>query len=220
MLRKAGFYFIATTFLFVFFKGFSQESDTASNTLKYFNKTEFGVSFGIGSFPNNVVNGSTLKIKNDEIIATLQTVNGVMYNNRWMLGVSIGMEKWRNGLFWPIYGYLGYNFKRTDNTFFANIYLGYGLGTRYSYGGVDNNPSYVAQGTGAFALMIGVGYKMKVTKKLKFGYEIFYKYQAVNSSYYNYYTAQKGDSSITVRSLISNKTGLSFAGFKIAIFFP
>lgn len=220
MLRKAGLCFLTTFFLVVFFKGFSQERDTTSNTLKYFNKTEMGVSFGIGSFQNNVINGSTLKAKNDEIIATLQTVNGVMYNNRWLLGVSIGVEKWRYGLFWPIYGYLGYNFKRTDNTFFANIYMGYGLGTRYSNGGVDNNPSYIAQGSGAFALIIGVGYKMKVAKKLKFGYEIFYKYQAVNSTYYNYYSAQKGDSIFTARSLITNKTGLSFAGFKIAIFFP
>ena len=165
MLRKAGFYFFVTTFLFVFFKGFSQERDTASNTLKYFNKTELGVSFGIGSYPTNVYNGQTYKVKNDEIVATLQTVNGIMYNNRWLLGVSVGVEKWRSGLFWPIYGYLGYNFKRTENTFFANIYLGYGLGTKYASGGIETNRSYVAEGKGAFALMLGVGYKMKIAKQ-------------------------------------------------------
>jgi len=203
--------------LLFFFNGFSQESDSSANTLRYFNKTELGVSFGIGSYPNNVYNGVTLKVKNDEIVATLQTVNGFMYNNRWMLGLSLGVEKWRYGLFWPIYGYLGYNFKRTDNTFFANIYLGYGIGTRYSHGGGELDRNYIAEGKGAFALMLGVGYKMKVAKKLKFGYEIFYKYQALNTSYKNMY--QK-DSLPVVTTTIDYKLGQHFAGFKISVFFP
>lgn len=209
---------MAATFLVVFFRGSAQVSDSTSNTLKYFNKTEAGVSFGIGSFPNNVYNGVTYKLKNDEIVATLQTVNGVMYNNRWLLGASVGVEKWRYGLFWPVYGYLGYNFKRSDNTFFANIYLGYGIGTRYAHGGTENYTTSVAQGSGAFALMLGVGYKMKVAKNLKFGYEIFYKYQALNSTYNDYY--QKSDTSKVVHSTIDYKIGLNFAGFKVAVFFP
>lgn len=204
--------------LLFFFGAYSQESDSSTNTLRYFNKTEFGVSFGIGSYSNNVYNGVTYKVKNDEIVVTLQTVNGVMYNNRWMLGLSLGVEKWRYGLFWPVYGYLGYNFKRTDNTFFANIYLGYGIGTRYSHGGGEYDRSYVAEGKGAFALMLGVGYKMKVAKKLKFGYEIFYKYQAINTSYQNIY--QKSDTSQVVSSTIDYKLGQHFAGFKISVFFP
>jgi hypothetical protein len=218
MIKKTGTCFIAAVFLVIFFRVSAQERDTASNTLKYFNKTEVGVSFGIGSYPNNIYNGVAYKLKNDEIIATLQTVNGIMYDNRWLLGVSVGVEKWREGLFWPVYGYLGYNFKKTDNTFFANIYLGYGIGTRYSGGGSENNTSYIAEGSGAFALMIGVGYKMKVAKKLKFGYEIFYKYQALNSSYNNIY--QKSDTSAVLKSKIDYKLGLNFAGFKLAIFFP
>ncbi|MCX6284896.1 MAG: hypothetical protein NTW31_11760 [Bacteroidetes bacterium] len=209
---------LITAFLVPFLNGHCQERDTASNTLKYFNKTELGVSFGIGSYPNNIYNGVTYKLKNDEIVATLQTVNGVMYNNRWLLGVSVGVEKWRYGLFWPVYGYLGYNFKRTDNTFFANIYLGYGIGTRYSHGGGEYDRSSVAEGKGAFALMIGVGYKMKVSKSIKFGYEIFYKYQALNTSYQNIY--QKNDSIPPVSSTVNYKLGLHFAGFKLAIFFP
>ena len=218
MTSKYGFSLLTAVFLLLLLRSAAQESDTASGTLKYFNKTELGVSFGIGSYPNNVSNGVTYKLKNDEIIGTFQTVNGIMYNNRWLLGVSIGVEKWRNGLFGPIYGYLGYNFKKTDNTFFANLYLGYGIGTRYSSGGTENNISYVAQGSGGFALMLGVGYKMKVAKKLKFGYEIFYKYQAVNSSYNNYY--QKSDTSKVQYSTIDYKVGQHFAGFKLSVFFP
>jgi len=217
MVRKTGICLITIAFIIVYSSSFSQESDTASYTLKYFNKTELGVSMGIGSFPTNVYNGVAYKAKNDEIVATLQTVNGVMYNNRWLLGLSVGAEKWRYGMFWPVYGYLGYNFKRTDNTFFANIYLGYGIGTRYARGIIENH-SYIAQGSGAFALMLGVGYKMKISKKLKFGYEIFYKYQALNSSYLNQY--QKNDTSKIMTGTVDYKLGLHFAGFKIALFFP
>lgn len=218
MFKHPVIVFLTAAFLVLFLNGFSQQGDTASNTLKYFNKTELGVSFGIGSFPNNIYNGVTYKLKNDEIVATVQTVNGIMYNNRWLLGASVGVEKWRYGLFWPIYGYLGYNFTRTDNTFFANIYLGYAIGTRYSHGGGEYDRSSVAEGKGAFALMIGVGYKMKVSKSIKFGYEIFYKYQALNTSYQNIY--QKNDSIQPVTSTVNYKVGLHFAGFKLAIFFP
>jgi len=218
MFTRTGICLLIAGFMLIFFRCFSQESDTASNTLKYFNKTELGVSFGIGSFNSNVYSGSngyTSKVKNTEIPFTLQTVNGVMYNRRWMLGVSLGVEKWQKGLFWPIYGYLGYNFTKTDNSFFANIYLGYGIGTRYS-------TSYYNQGSGAFALMLGVGYRMKVTKSLKFGYEIFYKYQAINSSYniYKYVTTDSLHYEWKQYGSSDNKIGLSFAGFKIAIFFP
>jgi hypothetical protein len=219
MIKKTGVYVLTAVFLVVLFRGFAQESDTASNTLKYFNKTEVGVSFGIGSYPNNIYNGVTYKLKNTEIAATLQTVNGIMYNNRWMLGVSVGVEKWKEGLFWPVYGYLGYNFRRTDNTFFANIYLGYGIGTRYAGGGSESNTSYVAQGSGAFALMIGVGYKMKITKSVKFGYEVFYRYQALNTHYTNYYKSDTSNVYLPTGT-IDYKLGLNFAGFKLAIFFP
>ena len=218
MIKNTGLCLLTAVLLVILSNGFSQVSDTASNTLKYFNKTELGVSFGIGSFNSNVysgANGYTSKVKNIEIPFTLQTVNGVMYNNRWMLGVSLGVEKWQSGLFWPVYGYLGYNFTKTDNTFFANIYLGYGIGTRYS-------TSSYNQGSGAFALMLGVGYRMKVTKNLRFGYEIFYKYQAINSSYniFKYVTSDSIHYEWKQYSSTDNKVGLNFAGFKIAIFFP
>ena len=66
--------------------------------------------------------------------------------------------------------------------------------------------------------MIGVGYKMKVAKNVKFGYEIFYKYQALNSTYNNVY--QKSDTSKIQSSTIDYKLGQHFAGFKLAVFFP
>jgi len=192
------------------FKGYTQQKDSTAYRLRFFNKTEGGVSFGLGSFPTDMVNGVQKKAKNDEIVVALQTVNGIRYNDRWSLGVSVGAERWRDGWFWPVYGYLGYNFKRTENTFYANIYVGYGFGTR-------DSTSFYQKGTGAFSMIIGVGYRMKVAKNLRFGYEVFYKYQALKTSYYSSVTSntlhpyhQKFDQTI----------GLNFAGFKILVDFP
>jgi hypothetical protein len=179
--------------------------------LKYFNKTEAGISFGVGSFKTDIYNGVQKKIKNDELVITLQTVNGIKIYNKLALGVSIGVEKWQNGLFWPLYGYLRYDLKPEGNSFFGGIYLGYGLGTRYS-------TTYYHEGKGAFAMSIGLGYKMKVGSKLKFFYEIFYKYQALESDY-NVYT-QLSDTSAVKVSSVDYKLPLNFAGFKIGITIP
>jgi hypothetical protein len=188
---------------------FAQE-ETVDKSLKYFNKTEAGVSIGIGNFKTDMYNGVQKSVKNDEIIITLQTVNGFKYMDRVGIGVSFGAEYWGGGLFWPVYGYLGYDFKRADNTFFADIYIGYAPGYRES-------TSFYHEGYGAFAMSIGLGYRMKISNKLKFMYEIFYKYQSLESYYYSY--VEKGDSTIYTRKY-DTKIPLSFAGFKIGICFP
>jgi len=184
----------------------AQEAST-DKSLKFFNKTEAGISFGIGSFKTDIALGTQKKIRNDEIVITFQTINGVKYLNRIALGVSVGVEKWQNGLFWPIYGYLGVDLKPVDNTFFANAYLGYSIGTRYA-------TTNYHQGSGGFALSIGIGYKMKVAKKIKFMYEIFYKYQSVESTY----TAQYD--TIRPPREVDYKVPLHFAGFKLGICIP
>lgn len=183
------------------------------SSVKFFNKTEAGVSFGIGSFPTDVVNGIQKKIRNDEMPIVLQTTNGIMYMDRLALGVTVGAERWTGGFFWPVYGYLGYDFKPAANSIFANIYLGYGIGTRYS-------TTYVQEGTGAFSFSIGVGYKMFVTKKLKFMYEVFYKYQAVESTYSRIVDVQVDTLTVRKTSLVEYKVPLHFMGFKIGITIP
>lgn len=190
----------------------AQNSDT-DKSLTWFNKTEGGVSFGIGSFRTDIVNGIQKKIRNDEIVVTFQTINGVKYLNRVLLGVSVGVEKWQNGLFWPIYGYLGYALKPAGNTVFGNIYLGYGIGTRYS-------TSHYEQGKGGFALSIGLGYRMYISKKLQFFYEIFYKYQSLESTYFRKNDVTKDSVTIQTKTPVNYKVPLHFAGFKIGICFP
>ncbi|MEI7983003.1 MAG: hypothetical protein WCI71_15235 [Bacteroidota bacterium] len=203
-----------TTFLFCFCLPFlSAQTSGNDKSLTWFNKTEGGISFGVGSFNTNIVNGIQKKIRNDEIVVTFQTINGVKYMNRLGLGVSIGVEKWQNGLFWPIYGYLSYALKPAGNTFFGNIYLGYGIGTRYS-------TSFYEQGKGGFALSIGLGYQMRISKKLQFMYEIFYKYQAVESTYYRINGVTTDSGTIQKKTPVPYKVPLHFAGFKIGLCFP
>jgi hypothetical protein len=187
------------------------QTGNEDKSLKYFNKTETGISFGLGSFKTDIYNGIQKKVRNDEIVVTLQTINGFKYMDKVSIGVSVGAEIWQNGLFWPVYGYLGYDFKPADNNFFTNVYIGYAPGKR------DPTSFYHYEGKGAFAFSIGVGYKMKVAKKLKFVYEIFYKYQAIESSYNMIYS--KNDTIIS-STKVDYKIPLSFAGFKIGIWFP
>ena len=186
------------------------QSENQDNSLKYFNKTEAGISFGLGSFKSDVYNGVQKSVRNDEIIATFQTVNGFKYNNKVAFGLSVGAELWQNGLFWPVCAYLGYDFKPADHNFFANIYLGYAYGDR-------DATSFYHEGEGALAFSLGIGYKMKVSGKLKFMYEVFYKYQAIESYYNSYYVR---NDSIIASSKIDYKIPLSFAGFKIGVCFP
>jgi hypothetical protein len=188
------------------------QQESAGKTLRYFNKTEAGVSFGIGSFQTDIVNGIRKSVRNDEIVIAFQTINGIKYKNKLGLGVSLGIEKWQNGLFWPVSGYLSYDLKPEGNTFFGNIYLGSGIGTRYA-------TSFYEQGKGGFTFSIGLGYKMNVARKLHFMYEIFYKYQSVGSTYIME-TINKYDSVIYRSSPIEYKIPLHFAGFKIGICFP
>lgn len=183
------------------------------SSVKFFNKTEAGVSFGIGSFPTDVVNGVQKKIRNDEIPIVLQTTNGIMYMDHLALGVTVGAERWTNGFFWPVYGYAGYDFKPAANTVFANLYLGYGFGTRTS-------TTYVQEGTGGFSFSIGIGYKMYVTKKLKFLYEVFYKYESLESSYSRITDVLVDTVYVRKTSQVEYKVPLHFMGFKIGISIP
>ncbi len=183
------------------------------SSVKFFNKTEAGVSFGIGSFSTDVVNGVQKKIRNDEIPIVLQTTNGIMYMDRLALGVTVGAERWTNGFFWPVYGYLGYDFKPAANSIFANVYLGYGFGTR-------NATTYIQKGTGGFSFSIGVGYKMFVTKKLKFMYEVFYKYQSLESSYSRIVDVKTDTITVRKTTTVDYTVPMHFMGFKIGISIP
>jgi len=185
----------------------TQETD---HTLKYFNKTEAGVSFGLGYFKTDIYEGIQRKLKNDELVVTLQTVNGFKFMDRLGIGASVGMEKWRNGLFWPVYGYLGYDFSRTENRIYASVYLGYTFGTR-------DSTTYVNKGKGAFALSIAIGYRMKLSKSVYLVYEAFYKYQSLESSYQVW---TKANDSTLVKTTVDYKVPLHFAGFKIGVSFP
>jgi hypothetical protein len=174
----------------------------------YFNRTEAAVAFGVGNFKTDVVNGIRKSVRNDELIVQFQTINGITYKGRTGLGVGIGVEKWQHGLFFPIFGQFYYDFKPKDNTFFLTLNLGKSIGTR-------DSTSFYQKATGGFMAQIGVGYKMKIAKRLRFYYELFYKYQAVYSAYNHYVITD----STTFSSSTDYKIPLSFVGFRIGISF-
>ena len=178
------------------------------SAFRYGNQTEFAVSFGLGNIKTDVVNNIQLHAKNDEIIINLQTINGVRIQQKAFLGIGVGVEKWQYGWFYPVFAHLSYNLKPTDNTFYGALNIGSSIGTR-------DSTSFFHAGKGAFMISIGIGYKMKVAKKLQFLYEIFYKYQAIKSDY----SIILIDSTNT-RKTISNidyTVPYNFVGFKIGI---
>lgn len=195
-------------FLFIFLISglfiFGQDNQQ-DKSLRYYNKTEAGFAFGIGSFNTDIYEGVQEKIRNDEMVISLQTINGLVYQGRVGLGVGIGVEKWQHALLFPVFGQVYYDFRPRENTLFAAGSLGSSFGTR-------DSTNFYHQGKGGFMFHLGFGYKMKVFKRLQFQYELFYKYQAILSSYTNHYT----DS--TYRE-IDYKVPLHFLGFRIGISF-
>jgi len=186
----------------------AQESSRRTRTFNYFNRTEAEISFGVGNFKADVLNGVQKSLKNNELVIAVQTVNGIAYHGRIGLGLGVGVEVWKDGLFFPVFGQLHYDLRPRDKTFYGQLSLGSGIGTRYS-------TSFYQEGTGGLMVQVGIGYKMKVYKRLRFYYEVFYKYQAVNSAYTDKIVT---DDTTIVRN-IDYKVPLNFMGFKIGISF-
>jgi len=186
----------------------AQEKTRKARTFNYFNRTEAGISFGVGNFQTDYLNGVPYNIKNNEIILAFQTINGIAYHGRIGLGFGFGVELWQDGTFFPLFGQFHYDLRPRDKTFYGQVSLGTGIGTRKS-------TSFYHEGTGGLMFQLGVGYKMKVYKRLRFYYEIFYKYQSIYSSYDD--RIENSDTTI-IRS-VDYKVPLSFLGFKIGISF-
>ena len=187
----------------------SQTGQKTPNALRYGNQTDLGIAFGVGKFKTDIVKGVQKSVKNDEFVITFQTVNGIRYKERLFLGVGIGAELWQNGLFFPLFGHLSFDIQPKENTFFAAMNLGNSFGNRYA-------TSFYAKGKGAFMAVIGIGYKQKVAPRLKFIYELYYKYQAINSTYI---ISTVTDSTQVDSDPMDYKVPNHFIGFRIGISF-
>ena len=177
---------------------------------QYFNKTEVGIGIGIGNFKTDLYpSGYQKTVKNDQIIVSPQTINGIVISGRAGLGLGLGVEIWEKAMFYPVFAHFFYDLKPSDNTPFAYINIGQAFGTRES-------TYYYASGKGGFLFSIGAGYKMKVGKRFQFEYALFYRYQAVLSNYKSYYSVAD---SIEHYSTIDYKVSYHFAGFKIGVLF-
>ena len=181
-------------------------ADTASSW--YGNHTEAGISFGIGKFNTDVINGNQLTKKNNEMVFMIHTINGVKIENRAFLGLGIGYELWQHGSFVPVFGHLSYDIQKKENPFVASVNLGYAFGTR---GATSDYQS----GKGGFMAGVGLGYRQKISAKLKFFYEVFYKYQVINSSYNTRVTDSVGN--IKHTRTTSYTVPNHFIGFRIGI---
>lgn len=192
---------------FLPFSGRTQGTSSRT-TLKYFNKTEIGTAMGIGTFKGDIDSGSVQrKLNNDQLIFPIQTINGFTFSDKLGIGLGLGIEFWDEGLFYPVFGHVFYDLKSDGNTFFGSMNIGKAFGKRYA-------TSYYAEGNGGLLFSIGIGYKMTVWKRLKFLYELFYRYQSIESYYTVYY-----DSDRTKSSQVDEKFPYNFIGLRIGIFF-
>jgi hypothetical protein len=160
-------------------------------------------------FKTDMCNGFQRTVKNDQIVISPQTINGVIISGRGGLGLGLGAEFWQKGMFYPVFAHLWYDFMPSDNTLFACINLGQAFGKR-------DSTYYYASGKGGLLFSIGFGYKMKIGKRFQFEYEIFYRYQAIQSTYRNYYVAKDSTEHFTT---IDYKVPYNFAGFRIGVLF-
>jgi len=126
-----GLYYLLTGLLLLSLTGWSQEMRKPVK-FGYFNRTEAGVGFGLGSFKTDIYDGVQKSIKNNEIVISAQTINGITYQGRVGLGFGAGIERWQHGLFFPLFGQLYYDLKPAGNTFFGSVNIGTSLGTRDS----------------------------------------------------------------------------------------
>jgi hypothetical protein len=195
----------------IFISSAFAQNEFADRSIHYFNKTEVSVGFGLGSFKTNVVNGYQQKVKNDQIPVSIQTINGFIFSGRAGLGLGVGVEFWQDGLFFPVFGHLYYDLKPSDNTFFGSVSIGSAIGDRYA-------TSYYDAGKGGFMICLGIGYKMKLLKRLQFQYELYYKYQAVQSTY-SIITRDTVPTPHNNYSTIDYKVPYNFLGVRIGILF-
>jgi hypothetical protein len=183
--------------------------DSGGNlSLTYFNKTEAGAAFGLGSIKGDIDSGAVQhKYRNDQLIFPIETINGFVIGNRVGIGLGVGVEFWKNAFFVPVFGHLYYDFKPTGNTFFGSLNLGSAIGNR-------KETAYQASGKGGFLFSLGVGYRMEIAKRLQLVYELYYRYQAIDSHYTVYF-----DSARKKSTTVDEKFPYQFLGFKIGIFF-
>jgi hypothetical protein len=170
------FFFSILLFQYHVLKVEGQSSDS-SFSIKFFSKANIAAGIGLGHFKTDIVNNYQVRIKNDELLYSFQSINGILISERTGLGIGVGAEPWKDGLFFPVFLNLFYDLEPKENTFYGAISAGYSFGKRYS-------TVFYESGTGGFMFNLGIGYKMKISKRLRFEYEVFYNYQSVKSKYY------------------------------------
>jgi hypothetical protein len=186
----------------------SGQTSDSSISIKFFTKADVGVGIGLGYFKTDITSkGYQLKIRNDEILYTVNSINGILFSERTGLGIGVGIQPWKDALLFPVFLHLFYDLEPKENTFYGTISAGYSFGKRYS-------TVFYESGTGGFMFNIGIGYKSKISKRVKFEYGVFYNYQAIKSKYYIH-----SDSANIPPVEVNYTVPYHFAGFKLGLEF-
>jgi len=181
------------------------QTNDSTFSIKFFTKANIGVGIGLGYFKTDIIKGYQVRIKNDEISYSINTINGIIFSGRTGLGIGVCAEPWKDGLFFPVFLHFFYDLEPKENTFYGAISAGYSFGKRYS-------TVFYESGTGGFTLNLGIGYKSKISKRVKFEYEVFYNYQSIKTKYNNHVD------SVHILQVDYN-VPYHFAGFRLGINF-
>jgi len=128
----------------------------------YTNITEMNFGLGLGQYSSDYSFG-------------IQTINGYLFNPYFSMGIGIGVDRYKNVTFVPLFADLRVNFLQTNVTPFLSGGIGYSLGTdKVNKGGLLVNPA--------------LGVKFFVSSKAALNFSIGYRLQENSFTYYYYGT--------------------------------
>ena len=141
------------------------------------------LNFGIGT-------GTASK----EFSYGIQTINGYQFNPNFNLGFGVGVDKYKNATFLPLFLDFRINFLKSNVTPYFGAAGGYSIGFSGNQGGLLLNPS--------------LGIKFFLNPKIAFNFSFGYRYQENTFKYlFDSYYILKVKESV---NLINLKVGITF----------
>ena len=146
----------------------------AQTVIRYYNHSGVAGSYGLGNVRYMVNDKESIR-KNDQWSVDVFTVNGIHIKNHG-LGIGVGGDIWKNRWFIPVY--LNYSFAFMDKK--VSPYGSFDLG--YAFGKVKGD-FFTGDERGAILVRPNFGVQVKLTNRLCFVSQIFYKLQTIRTDY-------------------------------------
>jgi len=141
--------------------------------VKFYNRNYVGVSKGLGSARYWVGNKESVRT-NSELSLDVALVNGIQIKKHQM-GIGVGIDKWSDRWFIPIFFNYSYTFMKTRVSPFGSIDLGYAVGT-------VKGDHFVGDEKGLVLFRPGFGVQVRLNDKAAFFANAFYKMQSIRTS--------------------------------------